>query len=378
MAIGTGLGNWIGRAVALAVAAASSVAVAAPVEKPVAGQQVRFPKGYWSGLPQVGPDGKVRQCVLVALRQRSGSNGALDTRFALNIGRGAGLAFTIHDDGLPTEQVLDDQAEVLLDDRAFPAVGFPVGTAFVFHPGDAAGALAALGKATRVQLRSAGAGIDSGAIEIGLPAEALNWLKQCGKAFDIAIDRPSDPNAPDMPVPRPPSPQIAMIAATPAGPPGMADKQKIKGWDASELRDREGHIIVCYIRRRYVTGSEPSSRTLGTFHGEPRQGPDHDAEGFQPQAERRPGGRSDAEGRRNALHGFFRTGAGARRDRHFSAAQRGARRRAGEGRARHFQIAGERQFRISSTGRRDPLAARLRPPQRHRDRAGRAMTALVQ
>ena len=265
MAIGTGLGNWIGRAVALAVAAASSVAVAAPVEKPVAGQQVRFPKGYWSGLPQVGPDGKVRQCVLVALRQRSGSNGALDTRFALNIGRGAGLAFTIHDDGLPTEQVLDDQAEVLLDDRAFPAVGFPVGTAFVFHPGDAAGALAALGKATRVQLRSAGAGIDSGAIEIGLPAEALNWLKQCGKAFDIAIDRPSDPNAPDMPVPRPPSPQIAMIAATPAGPPGMADKQKIEGWDASELRDREGHIIVCYIRRRYVTGSEPGSRTLGTF-----------------------------------------------------------------------------------------------------------------
>ena len=43
-----------------------------------------------------------------------------------------------------------------------------------------------------------------------------------------------------------------------------------------------------------------------------------------------------------------------------------------------FQIASDRQFRISSTGRRDPLAARLRPPQRHRDRAGRAMTALVQ
>ena len=45
----------------------------------------------------------------------------------------------------------------------------------------------------------------------------------------------------------------------------MADKQKIEGWDASELRNKEGHIIVCYIRRRYVTGSEPSSRTLGTF-----------------------------------------------------------------------------------------------------------------
>jgi hypothetical protein len=68
-----------------------------------------------------------------------------------------------------------------------------------------------------------------------------------------------------MPVPRPPSPQIAMIPATLAGPPGMADKQKIEGWDASELRDREGHTIVCYIRRRYVTGSEPSSRTFGTF-----------------------------------------------------------------------------------------------------------------
>jgi hypothetical protein len=79
MAIGTGLGNWIGRAVALAVAAASSVAVAAPVEKPVAGQQVRFPKGYWSGLPQVGPDGKVRQCVLVALRQQRRSRYALCT-----------------------------------------------------------------------------------------------------------------------------------------------------------------------------------------------------------------------------------------------------------------------------------------------------------
>ena len=48
-------------------------AFAAPVGKPVAGQQVRFPNGTWSGLPQVGPDGKVRQCVMVALRQRIGS-----------------------------------------------------------------------------------------------------------------------------------------------------------------------------------------------------------------------------------------------------------------------------------------------------------------
>jgi hypothetical protein len=27
---------------------------------------------------------------------------------------------------------------------------------------------------------------------------------------------------------------------TPAGPPGVEDKQKIEGWDASELRNRNG------------------------------------------------------------------------------------------------------------------------------------------
>jgi hypothetical protein len=57
-----------------ALLAATAAALAAPNDKPVAGQQVRFPNGYWSGLPQAGPDGEVRQCVLVALRrqQRSG------------------------------------------------------------------------------------------------------------------------------------------------------------------------------------------------------------------------------------------------------------------------------------------------------------------
>jgi hypothetical protein len=240
-------------------------ALAAPDGKAVAGQQVRFPQGYWSGLPQAGPDGKVRQCVLVALRQRTGSNGPVDTRFSINISRGTGLAIMIQDDGLPSEQVLDDQAELSIEGRAFPAVFFPIGTALIFHPGDAEGALTALGKATQVRLRSDGGGVDSGAIKIDLPPDALNWLKQCGKTFDIAIDKPTDPNAPDMPTPRPRSPKIAFVPATPAGPPGMADKQKIEGWDASELRNNDGSIIVCMIRRHYVTGSEPDSRRLATF-----------------------------------------------------------------------------------------------------------------
>jgi hypothetical protein len=249
----------------LACLMAVTGASAGPSEKPVAGQQVRFPRGTWSALPQLGPDGKVRQCVLVSLRQRAGRDGPIDTRFALNISRGAGLAIGIHDDGLPTEDVLDDQAEVTIDGRSFPAVGFPVGTLFVFHPGDAAGALTMLGKATQVRLRSEGAGIDSGPITIGLPPEALNWLKDCGRTFDIAIDKPTDPNAPELPTPRVRSPKIAVLPPTPAGPPGISDKQKIQGWDASELRNGEGHIIVCFIRRHYAMGSEPGSRTLGTF-----------------------------------------------------------------------------------------------------------------
>jgi hypothetical protein len=191
------------RRLALALAALIATAtpsLAAPQPKPVAGQQVRFPQGVWAGVPQVGPDGKVRQCVLVAPRQRVGKDGPVNTRFAINISRGSGFVFVIHDDGIPSEQVLDDQAEVLLDQRSFPAVGFQIaGTAFTFHPGDAAAALEALGKAQQVQLRSDGGGIDSGPIEINLPREALNWLKACGKTFDIAIDKVSDPDAAPMP-----------------------------------------------------------------------------------------------------------------------------------------------------------------------------------
>ena len=156
-------------------------ALAAPIGKPVAGQQVHFPNGTWSGLPQTGPDGKVRQCVMVALRQRVGRNGPIDTRFSVNISRGTGLAIMIEDDGLPSEQVLDDQAELSIENRAFPAVYFPIGNAQVFHPGDAAVALAALGKATQLKLRSEGAGLDSGEIKINLPpasAELAQAVRQ--------------------------------------------------------------------------------------------------------------------------------------------------------------------------------------------------------
>src|SRR5262245_50275257 len=110
---------------ALVLAATASLA-AAPEAKPVAGQQVRFPQGVWSALPQVAPDGKVRQCVLVAPRQRKGADGPVNTRFAINISRGSGFVFVIHDDGLPSEQALDDQAEIVLGERSFPAVSFQV------------------------------------------------------------------------------------------------------------------------------------------------------------------------------------------------------------------------------------------------------------
>ncbi len=250
---------------ALIAATAPALVRAAPAEKPMAGRQVHFPNGVWSALPQLGPDGKVRQCVLVAPRQRIGRGGPINTRFSLNISRGSGLAAVIQDDSLPTEEVLDDQAEFVIDDHAFPAVGFPVGTAFVFHPGDAAGALAALAKGTRIRLRSDGAAVDSGTIAINLPAEALNWLNDCSRIFDIPIDRPTDPNAPEMPAPQPRSPKTVDVRTLPPGQPGMSDKQKIEGWDASELRNSDGNIIVCFIRRHYVTGSEPTARRMATF-----------------------------------------------------------------------------------------------------------------
>jgi hypothetical protein len=86
---------------AIIATAASTAAIALPAERPVAGKQVHFPNGVWSGLPQVGPNGKVRQCVMVAMRQRAGKDGPIETRLAVDISAGAGLVVTIQDDGLP-------------------------------------------------------------------------------------------------------------------------------------------------------------------------------------------------------------------------------------------------------------------------------------
>jgi hypothetical protein len=255
--------TWLRTAIVLAAAlclaaALGSAARAAAPEKPVAGKQVHFPEGVWSALPQLGPDGKVRQCVLVALRQRAAAGAAtIDTQFAITISRGSGLAFTVADKQMPADAIVDDQAEVIVGDRTFPAVAFTLANSdnLAVHPGDAAGMLAALAKtATKtatLRLRVAGAGVDTGAMALHLPPEALAWLEQCGKTFDIAIDRPTDPNAPPLPTPRPRSPEIASAVPTAAGPPGIEDKQKISGWDASELRSADGRIAVCYIRQRY-------------------------------------------------------------------------------------------------------------------------------
>jgi hypothetical protein len=241
------------------------VRAAAP-EKPVPGKTVHFPDGYWSGLPETGPDKKVRQCVLVAKRTRGTAGDGADTRLSLTIGRGSGLALAIGDDKLPPDSIVDDQAEIVIGDRAFPATAFAVRSdTLAFHPGDAAGVLASLEKATTLQLRSDGAGINSGAMTLDLPADALAWLKLCGKQFDIALDRPTDPKAGDIPTPRPRSPEVATATPTAAGPPGIEDKQKVSGWDASELRSSDGKIAVCFIRQHYRIGSGPSTRFIGTF-----------------------------------------------------------------------------------------------------------------
>jgi hypothetical protein len=261
-------------ALALLCAAMSAAAMlaamsnAAAVNNPVAGQTVHFQNGYWSGAPQVGPDGKVRQCVMVASRPRAGASGPVDTALSIDIGRGAGLGFAIMDDGLPAEDILDDEAEIVLDGHAYPADGFTVtGHDLAFHPGDAAGVLSALAKTKVLQLRSAGARVDTGPITIDLPADALAWLQQCGRQFAIPIDQPSDPNAPPLPTPRPPSPVIGTNEPTQAGPPGIDDKQKIARWDASELRDNDGKVIVCFIRQHYGIPPQQgqAGRSIGTF-----------------------------------------------------------------------------------------------------------------
>ena len=121
----------------------------------MAGKTVHFPDGTWSGLPETGPDKKVRQCVLVAKRARGAAGEGIDTALSLTIGRGSGLAIAIGDDKLPSEAILDDQAEIVVGDHAFPATAFTVrsGT-LAFHPADAAGVLSALDKATTLRLHS--------------------------------------------------------------------------------------------------------------------------------------------------------------------------------------------------------------------------------
>jgi hypothetical protein len=244
---------------------AGSAARAADAPKPVAGKAVHFPDGTWSGLPQTGPDGKVRQCVMVAERPRAGSDGTIATDFSVNIGAGAGLSFALSDDKVPSEQIMDDEAEIILDGKSFPAVAFTVGgNSLAFHPGDAAGVLAALAKTDRVRLRSDGAGLDSGPIPLDLHGDAYGWLKQCGTQFKIAIDQPSDPQAGSLPAPRPHSPEIGSAQPTPAGPAGIEDKQKISGWDASELRGFDGKVLACMIRQHYTLGGS-NGRVIGTF-----------------------------------------------------------------------------------------------------------------
>src|SRR5258708_8980249 len=97
-----------------ALLAASSLASAAPAEKPVAGKVVHFPQGVWSALPQLGPDGKVRQCVLVATRDRATKDGPVTTRFSLDINQGTGFTAVIQDDRVPTQELLSDHSELLV------------------------------------------------------------------------------------------------------------------------------------------------------------------------------------------------------------------------------------------------------------------------
>ena len=117
-----------GAAVVLYAAAGMALAAyGAEIPKPVAGKVVHFPDGTWSGLPQTGPNGKVRQCVMIAVRPRAaGTDGKIDTDFSVDISAGAGLAFGVSDDKLPAEPILDDEAEVILDGKAFPAVAFTI------------------------------------------------------------------------------------------------------------------------------------------------------------------------------------------------------------------------------------------------------------
>jgi tetratricopeptide (TPR) repeat protein len=183
------------------------------------------------------------------------------------IGRSAGLAISIFDSEVLPERVLDDQAEILLDgSRSFPAAGFTfVPNGLALHPGDAAGVLLAFEHAVTLTLRSDGAGIDTGTVTLNLPREALGWLKRCAETFDIAIDGPAAATASALPAPRPRSSKISSAQPTAAGPAGIEDKQKINGWDASELRGDDGTVVACLIRRHYAEVPGPDRHRTAIF-----------------------------------------------------------------------------------------------------------------
>jgi hypothetical protein len=60
------------------------------------------------------------------------------------------------------------------------------------------------------------------------------------------------------------TPEIGTSKPTPAGPPGIEDRQKISGWDASEIRGDDGRVLACMIRQHYTMGG-PNGRSIGTF-----------------------------------------------------------------------------------------------------------------
>jgi hypothetical protein len=48
------------------------------------------------------------------------------------------------------------------------------------------------------------------------------------------------------------------------GPAGLQDKQKISGWDASEVRDDDGNVLACMIQQNYTIGGR-HKRSIATF-----------------------------------------------------------------------------------------------------------------
>ena len=159
--------------------------------------------------------------------------------------------------------VFAEQAEVIIDGVLFSAVAFTIAgsNSLAVHPGDAVGALAALSTAASLHLRSGGAGIDTGPIALDLPGDALAWLIQCGKQFHIAIDRPTDANAPPLPTPRPRSPGSRRRSPRQPGRPASRSNGKSPAGMLPELRGNDGKILACIIRQHYGA----ASRLLGAF-----------------------------------------------------------------------------------------------------------------